>query len=66
MKLVLKGIITEVGSNYESNDTPHSGMIVQCNGQNLHFQLSPEQTRDMAYQLFKRIKITITLEKPKK
>lgn len=66
MKIKLKGLITEVGSNYESNDTPHSGCIIQCNGQNLHFDLKPDQVRELAAHLFCHVTITITTEKTRK
>ena len=67
MKIKLKGIITEVGSNYETNDMVHSGAIIQQNGQNLHFNLPPAITQQLARHLFEHVTITIsTIDKGKK
>jgi hypothetical protein len=65
MKIKLKGIITEVGSNYETNDTVHSGAIIQQNGQNLHFDLPAATVAEFARHLFEHVTITITTEKQK-
>lgn len=66
MKITLKGRITEVGCNYATDDGPHAGVIIQQNGQNLHFNLDPATTRLLAEHLFEEVMITITTEKPKK
>lgn len=62
MKITYKGMITELGSNYTSNDTPHSGMIIQVMGQNLHFELAPDDAKLAAQHLFDHVIITIRTE----
>lgn len=66
MKITLKGMLTEVGSNYETNDMVHSGVIIQQNGQNLHFDLPPGVVAELARHLFEHVTITITTAKSKK
>ena len=59
MKLQLRGILTELGSNYETHDVAHSGAIIQCDGQNLHFALTSENVQRLGPHLFDVVDITL-------
>lgn len=59
MKLRFRGILAELGSNYVTQETPHSGAIVQCGQQNLHFDLEPEACVRLAPHLFDVVDITL-------
>ncbi len=63
MKLRLRGILTELGSNYVTHDIVHSGAIIQCNNQNLHFDLTSSQVQALAPHLFDVVDITLTLRR---
>lgn len=60
MKLVFKARVTEVGSNYETEGIEHSGCIIACGGQNLHFELPEGTTAEVATHLFEEVTITVT------
>jgi len=59
MKINLKGVLTELGSNYETGGSEHSGAIIQCDGQNLHFDLPTGMVQDLAPSLFDVVDITL-------
>jgi hypothetical protein len=59
MKIRLRGILTEIGSNYVTHDIAHSGAIIQCDGQNLHFDLPPETVAKLGFHLFDVVDITL-------
>jgi len=64
MKITLKGLLTELGSNYETDDVQHSGAIIRCGEQNLHFDLPTGQVQDLAPFLFDVVEITLHFTPP--